>query len=396
MDVVLAAILFGGLFFSFTTAANFRRVFIFILVLCLGILGMAYDPITSHLLNQGYTDLFRIFNELDVFRKYGWSIQPGYYDSTLFTTNYNPIIVAKLYMYVFATVTSNNHLLVLANVLLTNGAIAVGISLVGKRMQISNFVSTSIFVFFVIINDYSRVIANIRMPLAIALFILVWCVEVYKGKLEMWMFPAYFLICLLHNGMFIYLCIKILVTVIPKKIANFFIPVMLFSSMLVNPVIFLLTKFSGVGSIISGVLEKVNLYSTSQDVGMSAIIANKEMVIIDLIRILYFALLIYWANGIIQKKPRIKESLPVEKLLVFGKLLIAFSLGSLWSFNIFNRSVLFMLFVVPIVLLVISKSNKLHVLSIKRVNLFVFANWIMAIVSLIYYFGGHTYQQLNF
>jgi hypothetical protein len=149
-----------------------------IFVLALAIVGMAYDPVKNYLSFGNYTDLYRIFNELGFFRTYGWHVDENLMGLTTMTTNYNAVILAKCYMYLFATLSSNNHLIVFVNTLLTYGAIALSISLLGKKIKATNLSELSIFVFFVLINDYSRVIANIRMPLATALFALLWSFEI--------------------------------------------------------------------------------------------------------------------------------------------------------------------------------------------------------------------------
>lgn len=369
-----------------------------IFVLALAIVGMAYNPVKSYLSFGNYTDLYRIFNELSLFRTYGWHVDQNLMGLTTMTTNYSAVVLAKSYMYLFAMSSSNDHLIVFVNTLLTYGSIALSISLLGKRIKTTNLSELSIFVFFVLINDYSRVIANIRMPLATALFALIWSFEISHNVKKRWVYPLYCSLCLFHNAMYLFLVIKLLVDVLSERSSKLFLPIMLLSSMLLNPIISILSRLSGLGVVVSGLLQKVLLYSESDTkVGVDALAANSRLVVINLLRISYFLLVIYMAERSLKRNKEMEELLPsYRKVLSFGKLLTAFALGSLWSFHLFNRTVLFMLVLIPIYMIIIVKNHDIHALSIRNTNVFTFATWIITLVSITYYFYGYTYQELIF
>lgn len=369
-----------------------------IFVLALAIVGMAYDPVKNYLSFGNYTDLYRIFNELGFFRTYGWHVDENLMGLTTMTTNYNAVILAKCYMYFFAMLSSNDHLIVFVTTLLTYGAIALSISLLGKKIKATNLSELSIFVFFVLINDYFKVVTNIRMPLATALFVLIWSFEFSHNIKKKWVYPLYFALCLFHNAMFLFFIMKLLVDLLSEHSTKIFVPIMLLSSMLLNPIISMLSHLSGLGAVVSGLLQKVLLYSGSETkVGVGALVANDRLVVINLMRIAYFLLIIYMAEHSLKTNEEMDKQLPsYRKILSFGKLLTAFAFGSLWSFHLFNRTVLFMLVLMPIYMIIIVKNHDIHALSIRNTNVFTLATWLITLISLTYYFSGHTYQVLVF
>jgi hypothetical protein len=191
---------------------------------------------------------------------------------------------------------------------------------------------------------------------------------------------------------------KLLVDLLSERSSKIFLPIMLLSSMLLNPIISILSHFSGLGVVVSGLLQKVLLYSDSEiNVGVGALVANERLVVINLMRIAYFLLVIYMAEQSLKTNEEMDKLLPsYRKIFSFGKLLTAFAFGSLWSFHLFNRTVLFMLVLMPIYMIIIVKNHDIHALSIKNTNVFTLATWLITLISLTYYFNGYTYQELIF
>lgn len=396
MTIYLAITMFLGLVLSYTDLVNFKSIYFFIFILVLSILGMMYDPIKGFISYDMYTDLYRIFNELNMFRTYGWNADKLLQGTIDMTTNYAPIICAKVYMYICAKATDNNHVLVLANTMFTYGASALGLSYVGKKINASNAMIVSSFVTFVLINDYSRVIANIRMPLAMGLFILIWCIQINSEKNKIWYYLAYVFTCLLHSAMYIFLAIKFIVDFLPKKISKAFMIIMLISSLFLNSLINLLTRFSGSGGVVAGLLQKVILYSEDDTkVGLVGLESNFRVVILNMVRIVFFVFLIYCLEQMKNNdENQIKNNSKIVSLISFGKLITAFALGSIWSFHLFNRTVLFMIVIMPIYMLILSKEYDIRVLTFRRMNAFSILTWIFVLVNVMYYFLGYTYNQL--
>ena len=90
----------------------------------------------------------------------------------------------------------------------------LSINRLAKKLEISGIHKqiSATFIFFIIIEDFSRTIANIRMPLAIAVFTLALAYDVTnddkKNKIIYWL--GYFSTMLLHNSMFMFVIIRVL------------------------------------------------------------------------------------------------------------------------------------------------------------------------------------------
>lgn len=391
MIIVLAAVFFIGIVSSYTKIANQYILFSFGLIIILALLGMMYDPIAGFI-NGNYTDLYRIFNEIDLFRQYGWNAD----QISTVTTNYNAIIVGKIYMFVIAMISNNDHVLELVNVIFVYGGMFMAIGYINQKYKTSGYIMSSILLFFVLINDYSRVIANIRMPLATVLFVLLWSNEIKNNRVTIWHYLGYFLICLLHNAMFIFLFIKILVDVLPHRSSRILVPITVLSSIFLNSVISLLTHFSGVSIIISGLLQKVLLYSENTNyVGNQALIINYKDVVVNLFRILLLFVVVHTVSKLLNKKV-VVENIRLRKLIEFSYCVIAFAIGSMWSYNLFNRTALFTIMIVPIFMVVIASVNKERALSVVKWNSYNLFLWTIVIISLIFFFGSHVYQSLIF
>lgn len=393
MIIILGGVMLVGLFFSYTDIVRFKKTYMLVLLFSLATLGMLYDPVKAYLINGDYTDLYRMFSEIDNFRLFGWNADKVVSTPTAMTTNYNAILVGKMYMYFIALISNNNHLLSFINAILIYSAAAIGINIVGMKFDLSNTKIVSTFVFFVLINDYSRVIANIRMPLAIAVFMLIFSFEIKDDKKKLWEYFAYIALCLLHNAMFLYLGIKLLVDIIPRSFRKFLILIMTASSIMVTPILSILMRFGGASSIVEGLVQKIQLYTGSNKVGFSLLIANARMTLINMVRLCFFIFLIILCKRIGGNS---SQSRSIDRFIFFGEMLAALALGSLWSIDVFNRTVLFMLAIIPFYMIIISSERNVRVLPLKKMDGYTVISWLFLILNLLYYFGSYVYQQLVF
>ncbi|MGJ4011341.1 hypothetical protein ACLOEZ_00360 [Levilactobacillus brevis] len=391
MIIILGGVMLVGLFFSYTDIVRFKKTYMLVLLFSLATLGMLYDPVKAYLINGDYTDLYRMFSEIDNFRLFGWNADIS--TPTAMTTNYNAILVGKMYMYFIALISNNDHLLSFINAILTYSAAAIGINIVGMKFDLSNTKIVSTFVFFVLINDYSRVIANIRMPLAIAVFMLIFSFEIKDDKKKLWEYFAYIALCLLHNAMFLYLGIKLLVDIIPRSFRKFLILIMTASSIMVTPILSILMRFGGASSIVEGLVQKIQLYTGSNKVGFSLLSANVRMTLINMVRLCFFIFLIILCKRIGGNS---SQSRSIDRFICFGEMLVALALGSLWSIDLFNRTVLFMLAIIPFYMIIISSERNVRVLPLKKMDGYTVISWLFLILNLLYYFGSYVYQQLVF
>lgn len=398
MAIYLAIIIFLSWAMSYTDIIRLKKTYFAIIILVLSVLSIFYNPIKGFLNYGIYTDLYRIFNELDLFRLYGWNLDKINNGTMDLTTNYGPIIIAKMYMFLCAKLTTNDHIISFINSIFVYGSMAIGLLLVGKKIKASDSVVVSSFVVFLIINDYSRVIANIRMPLAMAFFMLIWCKQIKNEDKKLWYYAAYVLTCLIHSAMLIFLLSKLVVDFFPNKLMKVFILIMLVSSLFSNYVIDILAHFSSMGEITRGLLQKAILYSENNNmIGISVLKDNYQVVILNLIRILFFVYLIYLLRKILYKnRNSIKINPQLVSLVYFSELITSFAIGSLWSFHLFNRTVLFMVVIMPIYLLIIAKEFNIRLLSFKNLNVFSIIAWLFVLTNVIYYFFGYTYNQLVF
>lgn len=389
MTLVLGLCLLLSLLLSFTNIINSKWIYMGILTIILAILGFFFNPMRAYLNNGDYTDLVRIFQELNIFQEYGWNFSND--NNILMTTDYNAVIVSKLYMYVIASITTNFHWLPFINSILSYGFFGIALVLISKKMNIRNSYVSLSFLLFIFINDYSRVIANIRMPLALSLFIFIWACEIYRDKVDILQILGYICVCLIHNAMYILVILKIATIFINKNNQYIIYTIIGVSSLFVNQVIDILYKIKNIGPILAGLLQKMILYSSENGVGIESFTHYKTDIIFDIFRIsimLFLILMIKNNKVIIDEK--------MNNLVNFGILLAVFALGSIWSFHLFNRIVLSMLLLIPIYTMILSNRLNQRIYSIYKWNTLNIIIWFITIGSILFYFLGHVYQQLTF
>lgn len=392
MIIVLAAILCLMFLASLTSIANKSIVFMCFSAGILAILSLAFNPISAYIEHGNYTDLYRIFNELDLFRRFGWGADESVQWLQSGSAPLYGVPLSKIYLFLVSVFTSNNHILPMVNTLLTYGAIAIAFLLFGRKWAVNDTYITSAFVFFVIINDYSRVVANIRMPLATALFILILSIF-YQSKRHLLVYFVLIIPCLLHNALWLYLFLYIIVNIIPKQFRLVYLIPVLFNEIFVNAGVRLLSLLSGL-PIVNAMLQKVNLYTTGSQVGLSVLLTHQTDVRENFFRI--GVTLIYLLFIKYHSVDSDLTDTDLDKLLSFVEVLTVFALGSIWSINIFNRTSIFLLMFIPLLSIRLGKRTGTTSLSIWVISVTNVLNWSLVFSSLIYLFGTHIYRTLIF
>ena len=179
------------------------KKYIFFIISVLSILAYNYDPIYAYEKLGFYSDLYRIFNDVDMFRYMG-NEYIGYMTAPL----------SRIYISFFA-IFDNNSWLPFTTCIIYYGLYLFFIYKLGRDNRIKNRYILVVIFFVVAITNYSVIIGNIRYPIATVIYIVCLYYDLVKDKKIYCL--GYVISILIHPGIFIYLLIRCLVKEKLKK-----------------------------------------------------------------------------------------------------------------------------------------------------------------------------------
>lgn len=191
--LILGFVLLGLL--SFTNISI--KKYIFLSILFLAIFAYNFDPIYVYNRYNYYTDLIRIFEDVDSFRAMGYEYY-GYMSAPL----------SRLYISFFGIFFSDNNILVFTTVVIIYFVNFYILYRIGKDNKCDkNNIMFNMFLFMGIFNYLSAVV-NIRYPIVISIFFMILYFDLvlnYK-----WVKVVYFLLILMHPGSIIFFIIRLI------------------------------------------------------------------------------------------------------------------------------------------------------------------------------------------
>lgn len=375
---------------SLTNISREKNLVYILSTLLLSSIGFFFDPIKANSMGN-YLDSYRIFQELDFYRMFGWNAgKTLLYQSYHYLGNYDDLPLIKLYWYLISRL-NNNGWIAFVNTFLIFTLMFLAINRLAKNLKLSNIQITSAFILFILIEDYSRTIANIRMPLAIAVFTIALVYDI-TGKISKkktilcWI--GYISTMFLHNAMFMFVLIRIVAVLYKNQLyKKVVLAVTLFFPILSRVIIGIFVKY------LPGVTVNKIYYTLNTGLnGLHGFLVIGNYALIIIIRIVCTGILLY------KLVPKYNASIPNSYgLLIFiTEILFIFSISStILSWNLSNRLSLFLLNLIPLLLLLdkyLCNSSS----SVFRGRWYSFFSWGIVTASLMIYFGTHIYQSLVF
>ena len=188
--LLMIFIVYGAILFFNIPAKYYLSSFAFVLSL----LAYGYDPLRAYYEYGIYTDLFRIFNDIDMFRLYG----DGY-------VAYMAAPLSRLYVSLFALFPENS-LIAAVSALLFYGISFTILYRIGRAENADEKAIAAAGFLLVAITNYSVVIGNIRYPIATAIFVGLLYLDVHRHSIKAKM--LYLFLPLFHPGSIIYLLMR--------------------------------------------------------------------------------------------------------------------------------------------------------------------------------------------
>ena len=376
---------------AITNLTEYDRLIYFISTIIFATIGFFFDPIKAFAMGN-YLDSYRIFLGLNLYREWGWNAgKTLLYQSYNYLGNYDDLALVKCYWYAVSRF-SNNGWLAFINTFLIFTMTYLSINRLSKELEVSGIHKqiASTFIFFIIIENFSGTIANIRMPLAIAVFTLALAYDVTddnkKNKIIYWL--GYLSTMLLHNSMFMFVIIRVLASLYKNiNIRKIILFIFLIFPIVSSSVISIFSKYLSITTV-----DKIAYTIDNGLGGLSGIITLRYGTIIIITRILVSLIVIYSLRKIYFDS----QHNNLGMLVFFCEIIIAFSVSSTFlSWNLTNRLSLVLVNLLPLLVILVKylTKDKKSIFYPNRQGILV---WIMVITSMMYYFGTYVYQVLIF
>lgn len=161
-----------------------------------------YDPILQYYKSGQYLDILRFITEWEMFRRYGWDGFSGY----------DGLILSKAYVY-FGSLFDSDVFLPIINVILCYFIVGFTIHQLSRKWGISYTAERGIILYTALLQDYMRIVTNIRMPLAAEIFFLLLVYELCLKRHQMLCRLGYAVLMLLHPGVAMWIVVRLLAAI---------------------------------------------------------------------------------------------------------------------------------------------------------------------------------------
>lgn len=358
--LLLCYIIFLGVIFININA----KKYIFFIVSVLSILAYNYDPIYAYEKLGFYTDLYRIFNDVDMFRYMG-DEYIGYMAAPL----------SRLYISFFAIFDSNSWL-PFTTCIIYYGLYLFFIYKLGKDNKIKNRYILVVIFFVVSITNYSIIIGNIRYPIATIIYVICLYYDLVKNRKIYYL--GYIISILIHPGTFLYLLLRCLVKEKFKK--SIVISVLLI--ILLNFIEEILSVLSVLSPVFFGdILSKFLLYRDVNNFDEPTI----YMYIMYILILIIISILIY----VVKRQLDIIENKDYKSLINLLILDIIITVGFISNYQLLGRILSLGIALLPILMLLDFKYNN----NRNRIYYYI----IISFIYLYFYFGQtYGYNGLTF
>lgn len=359
-------IIYGLLLFAPVRAKYYLGSF----AVVLSLLAYGYDPIRAYFEYGIYTDLFRIFNDIDMFRLQGDDY-----------VAYMSAPLSRVYVSFFALFTQNS-LISACSALIFYGVSFAILLRIGRDSEATNKAIAAAGYLLVLITNYSVVIGNIRYTIATAIFVGLLYFDLYHHSVKAKLF--YLLLPLFHPGSVLYLLMRL---VTRKRMVFVFAGCAILAAVM----------YTNIDAIFAYLIGFADVYFQDMQSKMEAYsdVTNYAEPVASLyywffLQVAFLIYLLYDATRIADAAWR--ESTHLFRNFIW--LMIFLSVGSVMNYQfmirLFQPSILF----IPIAFL-FDVTNRIH--SGKRVISRYVLMALVVLIAFVYYFGQtFGYHSLTF
>lgn len=365
MNLMYWLLLLCYIIFFFGVFININaKKYIFFIVSVLSILAYNYDPIYAYEKLGFYSDLYRIFNDMDMFRYMGDEYM-GYMTAPL----------SRMYISFFV-IFDDNSLLPFVTCIIYYGIYLFFIYKLGINNDIKNKYILVVIFFVVSITNYSVVIGNIRYSIATMIYVICLYYDLVKDKKIYCL--GYIISILMHPGTFIYLLIRCLVKEQLKK--SIVISVLLI--ILLNFIEEILSVLSILSPVFFGdILSKFLLYKDVSNFDE----ATTSTYMIYILIIAVISILVY----IVKKQLNVVGNNDYNRLMNLLILDIIITVGFIFNYQLLSRILSLGITLLPILMLLDFKCNN----NKNRMYYYI----VISFIYLFFYFGQtYGYNGLTF
>ena len=174
-----------------------------------------WDPFDLYIQGRNYQDILRFITEMDIFRQSGWDAFEGY----------DAIILSKLYVY-YGSLFESNLILSITNVILGYFLTGFTIHKLAIEWNITPNAERYIMLYTAFMIDFIRIIANIRMPLAAVIFVLLLVYDLCIKRYRKWCHIGYVVLVALHPGVMMWIIVRLLANMSVRKVILILITVL--------------------------------------------------------------------------------------------------------------------------------------------------------------------------
>lgn len=316
---------------AFSSARNKLKAYFGFIIFILTGIAFYFDPIKAWIIKGNYTDLYRFFNDMDVFQQVGWGGQPN-----LFQTNYAIIPVTKTLVYLVSC-TRIYGLLPAASCLIYYSVASKTIIESKKMFGISNKNAALVFFIILALTNYKIVITNIRMPFGMALFFLVLFFDCTKRiKIHYCLF-GYICLCGIHMIFILFLALR-LIALVANKYSRIVVGTLLSLSGTGLYWIYNWFNYYSGNILVQSILKKMDFYTSDSISSYS----EPWILFLGWLKIFFVIHLLLYCYKKLDRKKLSEISLFFDFTFVFT----SFCIGSFWSFHLFHRMTNFMVFLI--------------------------------------------------
>ena len=348
----------------------------------LALLAFFFDPVQAWIGNGDYTDLYRFYMDMHAFGIYGWNAS-----SSHFQTAYDNIPVIKVLVYLVARVGSYG-LLAAISAGLVYGLTARVLAQVHLDLKLRSRSVVLAFMVFVALTNYKVMITNIRMPIGMALFLLLIYYDLVEGKRNLLVLVGYLSLCAIHSVFLLFLLFRVLAAMAGKYSMKFILTLAVFSGLFLSAFAAILERF-GSGAYVATILTKIDFYTQ----GDKANYFELPIVILGVVKVLFILLLL--AD---YRKHNLVRTDKMYRMYQISCIVTAFCVGAIWNYYLFMRLTNFLCFLIAFWVCFYfqrkrKRKSKKKMFKCSVDELFVF---LAVFAHLGYYFLSYQYRVLCF
>lgn len=381
-SMVLLVIFFLAGLFMYTNIAKKSFHYIILITFMLSLAAFFFNPIKAWITNGNYTDLYRFYKDMDVFRHVGFTGE-----SSSFLTGYNNVLIIKFLVYAISW-TGIYGLLPAFTGGVVYGGYGLTLHKVRKYSGISQEAITLAFLMFVILTNYKVAITNIRMPIGMTLFFLITYLELVEKKKNWLIKISYLLLCAIHFVFIVFILFRLIVHLMGKYSKLIVYVIAVASGLMISVFQNFLARFSG--AYITNLLYKINFYTT----GAYSEYYEIPIVVLGILKITILLLILYKLNGI--NNSFVDEN---RKFYDLSNIICIFSIGTIWNYYLFMRITNYLNLLIPFwICIFLCRDKKSHIANFKKLKFsyFEFLIFCVLVIHFAYYFLSYQYRILCF